>query len=50
IVAVHPSITHLKPGDRVTIEPGIPCDTCAPCLVGRYNGCEPVLFRSTPPV
>ncbi|KAH9026038.1 chaperonin 10-like protein [Lactarius pseudohatsudake] len=50
IIAVHPSITHLKPGDRVTIEPGIPCDTCALCLVGRYNGCEPVLFRSTPPV
>ncbi|KAH9007654.1 hypothetical protein EDB84DRAFT_1407444 [Lactarius hengduanensis] len=44
-----PSITHLKPGDRVAIEPGIPCDTCAPCLVGRYNGCELVLFRSTPP-
>ncbi|KAH9041766.1 GroES-like protein [Lactarius pseudohatsudake] len=50
IIAVHPTITHLKPGDRVAIEPGIPCHTCAPCLVGRYNGCERVLFRSTPPV
>ncbi|KAI9436315.1 GroES-like protein [Lactarius indigo] len=50
IIAVHPSVTHLKPGDRVAIEPGIPCHTCAPCLVGRYNGCERVLFRSTPPV
>ncbi|KAH9041753.1 GroES-like protein [Lactarius pseudohatsudake] len=47
---IHPSVTHLKPGDRVAIEPGIPCHTCAPCLVGRYNGCERVLFRSTPPV
>ncbi|KAF8496797.1 GroES-like protein [Russula emetica] len=50
IIAVHPSVTHLKPGDRVAIEPGIPCHTCAPCLRGRYNGCERVLFRSTPPV
>lgn len=43
-------MTHLKPGDRVAIEPGIPCHTCEPCLRGRYNGCERVLFRSTPPV
>ncbi|KAI9462528.1 GroES-like protein [Russula earlei] len=50
LVAVHPSVTHLKPGDRVAIEPGIPCHTCAPCLRGRYNGCERVLFRSTPPI
>ncbi|KAI9445752.1 GroES-like protein [Lactarius psammicola] len=50
IIAVHPSVTHLQPGDRVAIEPGIPCHTCAPCLIGRYNGCERVLFRSTPPV
>ncbi|KAF8262762.1 GroES-like protein [Lactarius quietus] len=50
IVDVHPSVTHLKLGDRVAVEPGIPCHTCAPCLRGRYNGCERVLFRSTPPV
>ncbi|KAI0271783.1 sorbitol dehydrogenase [Russula aff. rugulosa BPL654] len=50
VIAVHPSVTHLKPGDNVAIEPGIPCHTCAPCLRGRYNGCERVLFRSTPPV
>ncbi|KAH9984464.1 chaperonin 10-like protein [Russula vinacea] len=49
IIAVHQSVTRLKPGDRVAIEPGIPCHTCAPCLRGRYNGCERVLFRSTPP-
>jgi L-iditol 2-dehydrogenase len=50
IITVHPSVTHLKPGDRVAIEPGIPCHACAPCLRGRYNGCERMLFRSTPPV
>ena len=50
ILAVHPSVTHLKPGDRVAIEPNIPCFSCEPCLTGRYNGCENVLFLSTPPV
>ncbi|ETW85025.1 hypothetical protein HETIRDRAFT_154644 [Heterobasidion irregulare TC 32-1] len=50
IVAVHESVKHLKPGDKVAIEPNIPCHACRPCLTGHYNGCENVLFRSTPPV
>jgi len=50
IIQVHPSVKNLVPGDQVAIEPGIPCFNCQPCLVGRYNGCEHVLFRSTPPV
>ncbi|KAF1808650.1 GroES-like protein [Eremomyces bilateralis CBS 781.70] len=50
ILAVHPSVTNLKPGDRVAIEPNIPCFNCEPCLTGRYNGCENVEFLSTPPV
>lgn len=50
VLAVHPSVTSLKPGDRVAIEPNIPCHACEPCLTGRYNGCENVLFLSTPPV
>ncbi|CAL3972122.1 unnamed protein product [Diplocarpon coronariae] len=50
ILAAHPSVTHLKPGDRVAIEPNIICNACEPCLTGRYNGCEAVQFLSTPPV
>jgi L-iditol 2-dehydrogenase len=50
VIAVHSSVTTLKPGDRVAVEPNIPCHTCKPCLTGRYNGCETVLFLSTPPV
>lgn len=49
VLAAHPSVTHLKPGDRVAIEPNIPCLKCEPCLTGRYNGCESVEFLSTPP-
>ncbi|KAI0126445.1 alcohol dehydrogenase GroES-like domain-containing protein [Xylariales sp. AK1849] len=50
IIAVHPSVTHLKAGDRVAIEPNVICNECEPCLTGRYNGCEKVQFLSTPPV
>ncbi|PWY95356.1 GroES-like protein [Aspergillus sclerotioniger CBS 115572] len=50
VVAVAPDVTSLKPGDRVAVEPNIICNACEPCLTGRYNGCERVLFLSTPPV
>ncbi|RMD40282.1 hypothetical protein DV735_g4827, partial [Chaetothyriales sp. CBS 134920] len=50
IVSTHPSVKQLKPGDRVAIEPNLPCHACEPCLTGRYNGCEQVEFLSTPPV
>lgn len=50
VIAVAPDVTSLKPGDRVAIEPNIPCHACEPCLTGRYNGCLNVAFLSTPPV
>ena len=50
IIATHPSVSHLKPGDRVAIEPGLICNECEPCLTGRYNGCLKMQFLSTPPV
>ncbi|KAK4996449.1 L-arabinitol 4-dehydrogenase [Elasticomyces elasticus] len=50
VVAVHSSVKSHSVGDRVAIEPNIICNACEPCLTGRYNGCESVLFRSTPPV
>lgn len=50
VIAVASDVTHLKPGDRVAVEPNIICNACEPCLTGRYNGCENVQFLSTPPV
>lgn len=50
VVAVHPSVKKLAVGDAVAVEPNIICNACEPCLTGRYNGCEAVLFSSTPPV
>ncbi len=37
-------------GDKVVIEPGIPCGRCRMCLSGRYNLCSSVVFLSAPPV
>ncbi|KAK0383995.1 hypothetical protein NLU13_8084 [Sarocladium strictum] len=50
VIAVHPSVKHLKIGDRVAVEPNVPCHACEPCLTGRYNGCDNVEFSSTPPI
>jgi L-iditol 2-dehydrogenase len=37
-------------GDRVTLEPGVPCGRCRECRAGRYNLCPDVVFFGTPPV
>lgn len=36
-------------GDRVAVEPGVPCGTCFLCLDGRYNLCEDVQFAGVYP-
>ena len=43
-------MTRHRVGDRVTLEPGIPCGRCAQCRAGRYNLCPDVVFFATPPV
>jgi L-iditol 2-dehydrogenase len=42
-------VKNLKVGDRVAIEPGIPCRKCDYCKEGRYNLCPDVKFFATPP-
>ncbi|HHY98979.1 MAG TPA: NAD(P)-dependent alcohol dehydrogenase, partial [Firmicutes bacterium] len=43
-------VRSLKIGDRVSLEPGIPCRKCIFCKTGRYNLCPDVVFMATPPV
>lgn len=43
-------VTSLRPGDRVALEPGVPCRRCEWCKTGRYNLCPDVVFMATPPV
>ncbi|HSV32130.1 MAG TPA: alcohol dehydrogenase catalytic domain-containing protein, partial [Atribacteraceae bacterium] len=50
IAEVGECVTTLKPGDRVTVEPGVPCGGCEKCLTGRYNLCPDMTFWATPPV
>ncbi|XP_068210880.1 sorbitol dehydrogenase-like isoform X2 [Palaemon carinicauda] len=50
IVKCGPNVKNLKPGDRVAIEPGVPCRSCEHCKTGRYNICPEVKFCATPPV
>lgn len=42
--------TLVDSGERVVIEPGIPCRTCSFCKRGLYNLCREVVFLSAPPV
>jgi L-iditol 2-dehydrogenase len=37
-------------GQRVALEPGVPCGRCSECRHGRYNLCSDVRFFATPPV
>ena len=43
------NVTNLKVGDRVCMEPGVPCMKCEECLTGHYNLCKDVKFWATPP-
>lgn len=49
VIAAGEAVTHLKAGDRVTLEPQRPCGHCAQCWSGAYNLCPDVVFMATPP-
>lgn len=40
VLAVGSDVTHLKPGDRCSVEPYLNCGTCHSCLRGSTNCCE----------
>jgi L-iditol 2-dehydrogenase len=50
VVEVGSEVKHLKPGDKVALEPGKTCGHCEFCRSGRYNLCPDVVFFATPPV
>jgi len=49
VTAIGSNVKDFSVGDRVVIEPGIPCGCCDFCRRGRYNICRSVKFLSTPP-
>lgn len=44
VVATGPGVDGVSPGDRVTVEPDLPCWRCKPCTTGRENLCEQLQF------
>lgn len=50
VAALGPGVDSLAEGDRVSIEPGVPCRACMHCRTGHYNLCDDVVFMATPPV
>lgn len=49
VTKVGSAVTSVAPGDRVALEPGIPCYHCSYCKSGCYNLCPEMKFASTPP-
>src|SRR5258708_35697376 len=50
IVEVGEGVSKERTGQRVALEPGVPCRICRECRSGRYNLCRNVQFFGTPPV
>jgi L-iditol 2-dehydrogenase len=50
VVDLGPGASRHRTGDRVCIEPGVPCGRCRECRAGHYNLCPEMRFLGTPPV
>ncbi|XP_023016450.2 sorbitol dehydrogenase [Leptinotarsa decemlineata] len=50
VVKCGENVKTLKPGDRVAIEPGVPCRQCYLCKIGKYHLCPDMKFCATPPI
>lgn len=50
VIATGAEVAHLRPGDRVCMEPGIPDPTSRAAKLGIYNVDPAVTFWATPPV
>lgn len=50
VVSVGDNVTHLRRGQRVAIDPAVPCGYCEWCAAGHPNLCPNVAFFGSPPV
>lgn len=48
VVKTGKSVKRVKPGDRIAIEPAMPCFKCDQCLAGRENTCRNLKFLGCP--
>ncbi|KAJ9658431.1 hypothetical protein H2198_003715 [Neophaeococcomyces mojaviensis] len=49
VVEIGAAVKNLRVGDKVAIEPGVPCRHCEYCRSGSYNLCPDTVFAATPP-
>lgn len=49
VAAKGKNVKNLEIGDRVALEPGVPCGECEYCKTGHYNLCRSVDFMAAPP-
>ncbi|BCS27870.1 NAD(P)-dependent alcohol dehydrogenase [Aspergillus puulaauensis] len=49
ITEVGSAVKNLKVGQKVAVEPGVPCRHCDYCRSGSYNLCPDTVFAATPP-
>ncbi len=48
VVAVGNTVTHVKLGDNIVVEPAIACNNCDQCKEGRKNTCRNLKFLGCP--
>jgi L-iditol 2-dehydrogenase len=48
VVEIGPAVTHVKPGDRIAVEPAMPCWECDQCNAGRHHTCRKLRFLGCP--
>jgi L-idonate 5-dehydrogenase len=44
VAAVGPAVRSLRPGDKVAVNPSLPCEACRYCLAGLANHCLDMRF------
>jgi L-iditol 2-dehydrogenase len=48
VTALGEGVNDFELGERVSVEPCLPCGTCAACATGRYNVCQNLRFIGSP--
>jgi L-iditol 2-dehydrogenase len=48
VVEVGSAVRKVKPGDRIAIDPAVPCGTCDQCRAGRAHTCRALNFLGCP--
>jgi L-iditol 2-dehydrogenase len=48
VVKTGAAVTRVRPGDRIAIEPAMPCWECDQCLAGRPHTCRKLRFLGCP--